>query len=213
MVIAIGCGLFAAVDAGGDTVYLKKGGHITGVVRKKSKTSIEIKSNMGTIELSKGAIARIEKASADENRALESQWRLERDEKKEKDKEAKRFEEEQRDKGYVKFQGTWITAEKAYEMEKGIAKEREEWEKTVEQQKKEFQEMEKRLKEMEARLEQQQRDLDFKEQQLVLREQNLLLQQQNLQQQAEQLARDRKQSPPKMFAIPRVEVVPAGGQP
>lgn len=211
--IAIGWGVFAAVHARGDTIYLKKGGHITGVVAKESEASIEIKSNMGTIVLSRGAIAKIEKTSAEENSALESQWRQERDKEKEKAKEAKRFEDEQRAKGYVKFQGTWVPAEKAYEAEKGITQEREEWEKTVEQQKKDFQEMEKRLKDMETRLEQRQRDLDYREQQLSLREQNLLLQQQNLQQQAEQLARDKKQSPPKMFAIPRVEVVPAGGQP
>lgn len=213
LVLAIGCGALAADYARGDIVYLKKGGHITGVVSKESETSIEIRSNMGTIVLSRGAIAKIEKTTAEENSALESQWKQERDKEKEKVKEAKRFEEEQRAKGYVKFQDTWVPAEKAYEAEKGISKEREEWEKTVEQQKKDLQEMEKRLREMEAGLEQRQRDLDFKEQQLSLREQNLLLQQQNLQQQAEQLARDKKQSPPKMFAIPRVEVVPAGGQP
>ena len=213
MVVAIGCGVFAAVHAWGDTIYLKKGGRITGVVSKESETSIEIKSNMGTIVLSRGAIAKIEKTSTEENSALESQWKQERDKEKEKTKEAKRFEEEQRAKGYVKFQGTRVPAEKAYEAETGIAKEREEWEKTVDQQKKDLQDMEKRLRDMEAGLEQRQRDLDFKEQQLSLREQNLLLQQQNLQQQAEQLARDKKQTPPKMFAIPRVEVVPAGGQP
>ncbi|MEJ2746053.1 MAG: hypothetical protein P8123_10295 [bacterium] len=213
VVIAIGCGLFSTVDLAGDTVYLKKGGHITGVVSKKSDTSIEIKSNMGTIVLSKGAIDRIEKTSEKDNKALESQWKQERDKEKAKAKEAKLFEAEQRAKGYVKFHGTWVPAEKVYEAEQGITKEREEWEKTVEQQKRELQEMEQRLKELETALEQRQRDLEFKEQQLALREQNLLLQQQNLQQQADQLARDRKQSPPKMFAIPRVEVVPAGGQP
>jgi hypothetical protein len=214
MVIALGCcGIFVSGDARGDIVYLKKGGHITGVVTKKGDSSIEIKSNMGTIILSKGAIERVEKTSVEENRALESQWRQERNKEKEKAKEAKRFEAEQRAKGYVKFKDTWIPAEQAYEMEQGVTKEKEEWEKAVERQKKELQEMEKRLKDMEAALDQRQRDLEFKEQQLALREQNLLLQQQNLQQQAEQLAQDRKQSPPKMFAIPRVEVVPAGGQP
>lgn len=211
--IASACVFFAAARAWGDTIYLKKGGHITGVVGKESDTSIEIKSNMGTIVLSRGAIAKIEKAAAEENSALESQWKQERDKEKEKAKEAKRFEEEQRAKGYVKFQGTWIPAEKAYEAEKGITKEREEWEKTVEQQKKDLQDMERRLRDMEAKLEQRQREMDFKEQQIALREQNLLLQQQNLQQQADQLARDKKQTPPKMFAIPRVDVVPAGGQP
>lgn len=213
MAAAIGCCVFAAGRALGDTIYLKKGGHITGVVTKENDASIEIKSNMGTIVLSRGAVAKIEKTSAEENSALEVQWRQERDKEKEKAKEARRFEEEQRAKGYVKFQGTWVPAEKAYEAESGIAKQKEDWEKAVEQQKKELQDMEKRLKDMEAGLEQRQRDLDFKEQQLSLREQNLLLQQQNLQQQAEQLARDKKQTPPKMFAIPRVEVVPAGGQP
>ena len=211
--IALACGFFVAIHARGDTVYLKKGGHITGVISRESETSIEIKSNMGTIVLSRGAIEKIEMSTAEENRTLESQWKQERDQQREKVKEAKRFEDEQRAKGYVKYQGTWIPAEKAYEIEKGVTKEKEEWEKSVEQQKKDLQEMEKRLRDMEARLEQRQREVDFREQQLSLRQQNLLLQQQNLQRQAEQIAREKKQTPPKMFAIPRVEVVPAGGQP
>jgi len=211
--IALACGFFVTAHARGDTVHLKKGGRITGVISSESGDSIEIKSNMGTIVLSKGAIEKIERATAEENRALESQWRQERDQEKEKIKEAKRFEEEQRAKGLVKYQGTWIPAEKAYEIEKGVTKEKEEWETSVEQQKREFQDMEKRLRDLEARLEQRQREVDFREQQLSLREQNLLLQQQNLQRQAEQIAREKQQAPPKIFAVPRIEVVPAGGQP
>ncbi|MCX6338342.1 MAG: hypothetical protein NTX71_00290 [Candidatus Aureabacteria bacterium] len=211
--IALACGLFVTVHAWGDTVLLKKGGHITGVISSESETSIAIKSSMGTIVLSRGAIAKIERATAEVNRALESQWEQERSQEEKKLNEAKRVEEEQRAKGLVKYQGTWITAEKAYEIEKGVARDKEEWEKSVEQQKRDLQEMEKRLRDLEARLEQRQREADFREQQLAFKEQNLLLQQQNLQRQAEQIAREKQQSPPKMFAIPRVEVVPPGGQP
>jgi uncharacterized protein (DUF3084 family) len=210
---ALACGLFISVHARGDVIYLKKGGHITGVISSESETLIEIKSSMGTIRLSRGAIAKVVKATAEENRALESQWKQERDKEKEKVKEAKRYEEEQRAKGYVKFQGTWISAEKAYEFEKGIARERDEWEQSFEQQKKELQETERRLKDTETRLEQRQREADFREQQLAIREQNLIIQQQNLQRQAEQIARERQESPSKIYAIPRVEVVPAGAQP
>ncbi|MCX6357709.1 MAG: hypothetical protein NT045_07555, partial [Candidatus Aureabacteria bacterium] len=186
----------------------KKGGKVSGVITNESQNSIEIKSNLGTIVLSKSAIARIERSKADENTQLQTQWQREREEEKEKLKKAKLFEDDQRSKGMVKYQGTWVSVEKAYEVEKGFAKEKEEWEKTVEQQKREFQDMEKRIKDLEARMEQRQRDIDYREQQLGLREQNLLLQQQNLQRQAEQMSREKQQAPPKIFAVPRIEVFP-----
>jgi DNA repair exonuclease SbcCD ATPase subunit len=203
-------------DGRADTIHLKKGGRITGVIASETETSLEIRTNLGAISLSKGAIATIERATPEENSALESQWKKERDEEKEKAKASKRFEEEQRAKGLVEYKGTWVPAEKAYEAEKGLAQEKEEWLKTVEQQKKDIQELERRLRDMEARLDQRQRELEYREQQLNLRKQNLLLQQQNLQTQASQLTRERQQTPPKIFAVPRIDVVPApetGAQP
>lgn len=204
----IACVYFMPGAAAGDTVHLKKGGRIVGVITGESEQSIEIKSNMGTIVLSKGAIARIEKADAEANLALENQWKQEREQEVAKLKEAKQAEEEQRAKGMVKYMGTWMPAEKVYEMEKGVAKDKEEWERNAEQQRKELQDMERRLTDLETRLEQRQRDMDYREQQLGLREQNLLLQQQNLQRQADQFSREKQQRPTKYFAVPRIDVFP-----
>lgn len=203
-------GLIAPLCARADTVFLKRGGSINGVILSESESSIEIKSNLGTIILSRGAIKRIEKLAAGDNVALESQWKKEKDAVDQKAKETLRFEEEQRAKGMVKTEAGWVAAEKAEEVEKRAAKdkEREELERTLEQQKKDFQDMDRRIKDMEARLDQRQRDLDSREQQLGLREQNLLLQQQNLQRQAEQLSREKQDRPQKLFAVPRIDVYP-----
>lgn len=198
--------ILAAVQA--DTIYLKKGGRIQGVIISESEDSIELKSNLGTIVLSRGAIARIERSTAEEKKALESEWEKEQEEKDKKAKEEKLFEQEQRAKGLVKYKGTWIPAKKMYEIEEEVQKEKDDLTKVFEQQKRELEEMEKRLKEMEARLNSKESELSFREQQLSLREQNLLLQQQNLQRQAEQIAREKEDTPPKIFAVPRIEVVP-----
>ena len=208
--VALLSGLIAPVRARADTVSLKKGGSITGVILSESENSIEIKSNLGTIILSRGAVKKIEKSPAGDNAALESQWKKEKDEFTQKAKETRRYEDEQRAKGMVKTEAGWVPAEKAEEADKKVAKEKEqeELEKAQEQQKKDLQDMDRRIKEMEARLEQRQRDLDSREQQLGLREQNLLLQQQNLQRQAEQLSREKQDRPQKIFAVPRIDVYP-----
>ena len=205
---ALAVGFTVPLCARGDTVFLKKGGSIAGVILSESETSIEIRSNLGTIILSRGAIKKIEKSAADENARLESEWKKEKADVDQKEKAARRFEEEQRAKGLVKTDAGWVPAEKAAEAEKTAAreKEREELDKALDGQKKDLQEMDRRIKDMEARLEQRQRDLDLREQQLGLREQNLLLQQQNLQRQAEQISRDKQERPQKIFAIPRIDV-------
>ncbi|MDD5557818.1 MAG: hypothetical protein PHN82_11335 [bacterium] len=205
---ALAAVLSLASAAAADTVHLRKGGRITGVIISETEGSIEIKSNLGTIVLSTGAVSRIERATEEENAALEAQWRKERDQEKEKEREARRFEEEQREKGLVQVEGAWVTAERAQEMQAGAARDREEWQQTAERQKQELEELERRLREIETRLDQRQRDLDAREGVLSLREQNILIQQQNLQRQAEQLSRDRQESPPKVFAVPRIDVVP-----
>jgi hypothetical protein len=191
-----------------DTVYLKKGGRIQGVVTSESEDSVEIKSNLGTIILSRGSILRIEKSPKEENVELESQWEKEKVEKEEKAKEEKRFEEEQRAKGMVKYQGTWISADRMREIEEGVEQKKQEWAREVDQRRKELEELERRLSEMEQRLDRRESELNYREQQLALREQNLLLQQQNLQREAERLAREKEETPPKIFAVPRIEVVP-----
>jgi len=200
------------VESGADTIFLKKGGKISGVISKETANSVEIKSGLGTIVLSRGAIARIERSAQEENVTLESQWQKEKEQEKAKAKESKLFEAEQRAQGMVNFHGTWISAEKAYEIEQGFARQKEVWEKSVEQQKKDLQEMEQRIKDLEARLEQKQRELDSREQQLAIKEQNLLLQQQNLQRQAEQFSRERQSGPPKLYSVPRIEVYPPSSE-
>ena len=206
----LACVVCLSAGARADTVTLKKGGSITGVILSESENSIEIRSNLGTIILSRGAIKSIQKSPPEDNTELESQWRKEKAEHEQKAKEARRFEEEQRAKGMAKTDAGWVPQEKAEEAEQRAEadREREEMAKAIEQQRKELQEMDQRLKEMESRLDQRQRDLEFREQQLGLREQNLLLQQQNLQRQAEQLSREKQDRPQKIFAIPRVEVYP-----
>lgn len=195
-------------EASADIIHLKKGGKIEGVIVSEEGGSLEIKSKLGTIILSRSAVDRIVRASPEENKGLRTEWEKEREDREENEKAARKYENEQREKGMVKYKGTWISAKEMKEIEEGVENEKQEAQKQLEEQRKLLEEMEARLQDMEARLNAREQQLNFREQQLSIREQNLLLQQQNLQQQAENLSRERKEGPAKIYAIPRIEVVP-----
>lgn len=209
--VILACALIP-LGANADIIRLKKGGKLTGVIVRETEGSIEIRSNLGTITLSRGAIAEIERASEEDNKALEGKWNREKEERKENADRATKFEEEQRSKGLVKYKDSWVTPEKMMQLESGSKEKLEREAGDIEEQRRALEDMERRLAEMEARLERRETELGFREQQLTMREQNLLLQQQNLQNQAEEIARNRQQRPPKIFAVPRIEVVPPPGQ-
>lgn len=105
--------LAASVSA--DEIYFKSGYSRTAVVLSESEDSVTFKTDMGIISVSADQVDFIERASDEENRLLRKKWRKEELEKKEMQEERRaereRFEQEQREKGFVKFEGAWMSPE------------------------------------------------------------------------------------------------------
>ncbi|MDD4878936.1 MAG: aspartyl protease family protein [Candidatus Omnitrophica bacterium] len=63
------------LSAGADSVKLKKGGNLTGIIRQEDDTSITLQIGMGTMKIQKNEIESILKAGEKENDVLESAFR------------------------------------------------------------------------------------------------------------------------------------------
>jgi hypothetical protein len=95
-----------------DTIYLKNGNKITGIITKESDKSIEIKINIGAIvTFSQEDIDRIEKDSPEARNKIEERWGIDKNQGEASGMESDIFEEEQIKKGLVKYNGKWMSAE------------------------------------------------------------------------------------------------------
>jgi len=107
-----------------DTVHLKNGNKISGIITKENETSIEIKINIGaTVSFSKEDIGRIERDSDAEHTKIQDSWEDERSSKKVEAIEEEAFIEQQKQKGLIEHEGEWVTPEEKERLQaKGIAK-------------------------------------------------------------------------------------------
>ncbi|MBU4312178.1 MAG: hypothetical protein KJ706_05635 [Candidatus Omnitrophica bacterium] len=104
--------LFSAVTLHADTVLLKNGNKVSGIITKESKDSVEIKINIGaTVTFSKNDVERIEKDSDDEHARLEDTWESEKAKREVEEITDDVFMEEQREKGLVEYEGEWVLPE------------------------------------------------------------------------------------------------------
>ncbi|MBU1061576.1 MAG: hypothetical protein KJ952_02495 [Candidatus Omnitrophica bacterium] len=95
-----------------DTIYLKNGNKITGIITKEESESIGIDINIGaTVTFSRQDIERIERDSDLEQTKIKEEWESEKARKEAEKKEEDAFEEGQRDKGLVDYEGKWVTLE------------------------------------------------------------------------------------------------------
>lgn len=110
------CGLPASADE----IYFRNGYSVTAVVIRDTEKSLRFKTEMGLSTISKEKIDFVDQAASEENRALLKKWRekeLRLEEQLEARREAqKKFGEEQRSKGLVKFEDEWMTPERQQEI-------------------------------------------------------------------------------------------------
>jgi hypothetical protein len=95
-----------------DEIFFKSGYSQTGVVVRETDEKIRFRTEMGLSTISREKIEFVEKATPKENRLMLKKWRdkeLKRKAESEARREADRkFEEEQRAKGLLEFEGQWM---------------------------------------------------------------------------------------------------------
>lgn len=97
-----------------DTIHLKNGNKVSGIITKESEDSVEIKINIGAVvAFSKEDIDRVEKESDGERSKIEEDWEAERAQREEivAQEADESFKEEQSEKGLVEYEGEWVTPE------------------------------------------------------------------------------------------------------
>jgi len=104
--------LFFSQQIFSDTIYLKNGNRLRGIITKETDKSIELKINPGAkVTFSKDDIKSIEKESEDQAAKLEKEWNIEKNKTDVKEITKDIFEEEQLKKGLVKYKNEWISVE------------------------------------------------------------------------------------------------------
>ncbi|MDP8230627.1 MAG: hypothetical protein P9L93_05945 [Candidatus Gorgyraea atricola] len=92
-----------------DTIHLKNGSKVEGIITKEDEESVQIKINIGaTVAFSKEDIKSIERDSGDAHSEMKKSWEDEKAERKIVDVDIERNIE----KGLVEYEGKWITPEK-----------------------------------------------------------------------------------------------------
>jgi len=109
--------LCAASLAHADTINLKNGGSIAGIIEKEDDRSVEVNTGFGTVTFKKDQIKNIERSSAEESRNMAGKWE---EKKKELISRTKEFEEA-RDKRFKGAYENWMEDEKAKRLEEGRA--------------------------------------------------------------------------------------------
>ncbi len=104
--------LFSAAALHADTMLLKNGNKISGIITKEGEDFVEIKINIGAkVTFSKDDVEKIERDSADEHARLEDTWESEKARREVEEITDDFFVEEQREKGLVEYEGEWVLPE------------------------------------------------------------------------------------------------------
>lgn len=105
--IAIGI-LFTTASLFADSVYLKNGRSIEGIIEKEDERSIEINIGFGTVTFDKREIKKIERSSAQDSYNMSRMWEEKRKELAAKEKEFA----EARDKRFQEAYDNWMEEER-----------------------------------------------------------------------------------------------------
>lgn len=104
--------LFFSQQVFADMIYLKNGNRVKGIITKETDKSVEVKINPGAkVTFSMNDIKNIEKESEEQHVKLEEEWGVGRNKAVVKEIEGDVFEEEQLEKGLVKYKNEWVTPE------------------------------------------------------------------------------------------------------
>jgi clan AA aspartic protease (TIGR02281 family) len=109
--------LCAAAPAHADTVNLKNGGSVSGIIEKEDDKSVEVNTGFGTVTFKKAGVKNIERSGAEESRKMAETWEEKKKELKSREKEF----EEARDKRFGLAYENWMEDEKAKKAEEGRA--------------------------------------------------------------------------------------------
>ena len=102
--------LFFSQQIFADTVYLKNGNKVTGIITKETDRSVEIKINPGAkVTFSKDDVKNMEMDSEEKHLKLEEGWGAGGNKSQVREITKEVFEEEQVKKGLVKYKDEWIT--------------------------------------------------------------------------------------------------------
>ena len=100
--LLIGLGVMGFTGlAHADTVYLKNGRAMEGVVKSEDSQGIELEISIGTVKFQKSEISKIEKSAAGDDAALRAQW--EKDKQATEERRQKIIEEEEKKPKTVEF--------------------------------------------------------------------------------------------------------------
>ena len=95
-----------------DTIYLKSGNKVRGIVTKETDKSVELKINQGAkVTFSMDDVKGIERESEEQRAKLEKEWGIERNKAEVREITKDVFEEEQLKKGLVKYKDEWMDPE------------------------------------------------------------------------------------------------------
>ena len=110
---------YAIPLAHADTVNLKNGGSISGIIEKENDNSVEVNTGFGTVTFKRAQIKDIKRSSAEESRNISRMWEKKRSELNSKEKEF----ETARDKRFEGAYENWMEEEKVKKSEaSGVSK-------------------------------------------------------------------------------------------
>lgn len=95
-----------------DTIYLKNGSKVSGIITKEDENSVQVKINIGAIvTFSREDIERIERDAEAEHAKMKEEWESEKASRDIVKTEEESFEAEQKERGLVEHEGKWISPE------------------------------------------------------------------------------------------------------
>src|SRR3989338_139314 len=104
--------LFFSQQIFADTIYLKNGNRLKGIITKETDKSVELKINPGAkVTFSKSDVKSVERDSEEQHAKLEAEWDIGRNKLEVGEITKDVFEEEQLKKGLVKYKDKWVTPE------------------------------------------------------------------------------------------------------
>jgi clan AA aspartic protease (TIGR02281 family) len=106
-------GLLCAAAAHADTVNLKNGGSVSGIIEKEDDNKVEVNTGFGTVTFKRSEIKDIERSSAEESQKITEVWQAKKEVLTSREKEF----EEARDKRFKDAYENWIEDEKTKKAE------------------------------------------------------------------------------------------------
>ena len=104
--------LFLSQQVFADTIYLKNGNRLKGIITKETDKSVELKINPGAkVTFSKSDVKSVERDSEEQHAKLEAEWDIGRNKLEVGEITKDVFEEEQLKKGLVQYKDKWVTPE------------------------------------------------------------------------------------------------------